>query len=411
MHDRFDRQTRVDGFGPENQQRLGRAHILVVGVGGLGSPAALYLAAAGVGTLGLCDFDAVEPSNLARQVLYGEGDVGQPKLEAARRRLVASRQDLCVRLHPDRLQPDPGFLADYDVVVDGSDNFATRYALNDACQTAGVPLVQASVTGWEGQIAVWRPGGPCLRCLHPRQPPGGPDCRRDGILGPVAGVLGTLQAMEALKLAAATGDALAGLLLYDGRTGAFERVAVKAAAECPACRPPRTKERGVGVADTPSAAALAGGEPATHAATPAEAHGAALVGDREARERDADLAADHERPETAASAPAEGGEPQEVDAATLRSWLSRADRPALLDVREPEETARGGLPEALCVPLGDLPGHAHRLRGRVVVHCQGGVRSLKATRWLRQQGVDAVNLRGGLDAWRALGGRLEPSRL
>jgi molybdopterin/thiamine biosynthesis adenylyltransferase len=241
---RYARHLILDEIGEEGQARLLAARVLVVGAGGLGSPALLYLAAAGVGTLGIVDDDVVELSNLQRQILHADARLGMAKTDSAVAGLAALNPE--IRLVPHRLRLDaanaPALIAAHDLVVDGSDNFATRYVLNDACAAARKPLVAASLLRFEGQISTFKPwtGGPCYRCLHPQPPPPGiiPRCEEAGILGAVAGVMGTLQAVEAIKELLGLGTSLSGtLLLYDALDTRITRIRVAKDPACPSCGP------------------------------------------------------------------------------------------------------------------------------------------------------------------------------
>jgi sulfur-carrier protein adenylyltransferase/sulfurtransferase len=242
---RYARHLSLAGFGDAAQEKLKAARVLIIGAGGLGSPAALYLAAAGVGTLGLADDDVVDVSNLQRQVLFGTRDVGAPKLEAARGRLADINPHVEIVLHPTRVNGTNvlALIRDYDVVIDATDNFATRYAINDACVSADKPNVYASVHGFEAQLAVFT-GAPCYRCLYPEPPPAGAvaSCAEGGVLGVVPGFLGTLQASEAIKLIARIGTPLVGKLLHtDLLTMTFRTLTIKARSECQACGPARKR--------------------------------------------------------------------------------------------------------------------------------------------------------------------------
>jgi len=239
--ERYSRHILLPEIGGAGQARLLQAKVLVAGAGGLGSPAALYLAAAGVGTLGIVDSDAVELSNLQRQIIHTEGDVGRPKTESAARRIRELNPDVQVIAHQQRLTSHNilGMLAGYDVVVDGTDNFAARYLINDACVLAGKPLSHGAVLRFEGQATTILPGrGPCYRCLFPEPPPPGvvPTCQDAGVLGAVAGVIGAIQASEAVKVILGIGEPLVGrLLTYDALGASFREVAVPRDPKCALC--------------------------------------------------------------------------------------------------------------------------------------------------------------------------------
>lgn len=238
---RYSRHIKLKEIGSEGQSRLLASRVLVVGTGGLGSPCAFYLAAAGVGTLGLADGDVVERSNLQRQILHGEADLGRPKVDSAREKLTALNPEVRVITYRERLNPDNALdlMRDYEVVVDGADNFPARYLLSDACRILGKPLVHGSVFRFDGQVTVFSPpAGPCYRCLYPEPPPPGtvPTCEEVGVLGAVTGVIGSIQAAEAIKLLLGRGRTLAGrLLLFDALNLEFREVRIRRNAACPAC--------------------------------------------------------------------------------------------------------------------------------------------------------------------------------
>jgi adenylyltransferase/sulfurtransferase len=239
---RYARHIILPGIGGDGQRKLIDASVLVIGAGGLGSPAAMYLAAAGVGTIGLVDFDRVELSNLQRQLLHDTDDVGRPKVDSARDRLTQLNPNVEVRTHPVLLSSENAFdvLGAYDVVVDGTDNFPVRYLVNDACQMLGKPLVYGSVYQWEGQASVFLPGPntPCYRCLFPEPPPPGtvPSCAEGGVFGVLPGIIGSIQAVEAIKLVLGVGESLAGtLVLYDAMRNEFTSVKLRWDPDCPVC--------------------------------------------------------------------------------------------------------------------------------------------------------------------------------
>jgi adenylyltransferase/sulfurtransferase len=238
--ERYARHLVLREVGGVGQAALGRARVLVVGAGGLGSPCALYLAAAGIGVIGLVDDDAVSLSNLQRQILFKTADVGRPKVEAGAQALKALNPGVQVDLHALRLTREnaAALVAGYDIVADGSDNFATRFLLNDICHAAGKPLVSAAVTEFEGHVAVYAPEGPCYRCLFPAPPSEGtvPNCSETGVLGALAGVMGSLQALEVLRLAAVIGSPAAGkLYVFDALRGNFRTTALARDPACPLC--------------------------------------------------------------------------------------------------------------------------------------------------------------------------------
>jgi molybdopterin/thiamine biosynthesis adenylyltransferase len=239
---RYARHIILPGIGGDGQRKLMDASVLVIGAGGLGSPAAMYLAAAGVGTIGLVDFDRVELSNLQRQLLHDTEDVGRPKVDSARDRLADLNPNVDVRAHQVLLSSENAFdvLGDYDVVVDGTDNFPVRYLVNDATQMLSKPLVYGSIYQWEGQASVFLPGQdtPCYRCLFPEPPPPGtvPSCAEGGVFGVLPGIIGSIQAVEAIKLVLGVGETLAGkLVLYDALRNEFTTVRLRWDPDCPVC--------------------------------------------------------------------------------------------------------------------------------------------------------------------------------
>jgi sulfur-carrier protein adenylyltransferase/sulfurtransferase len=354
---RYERQSCLPELGDAGQSRLRAARVLIIGLGGLGSPVALYLAAAGVGTLGLADFDVVSEHNLQRQILHDTPSVGRPKLASALARLAALNPDTRLVPHSEGITAAnaAALLADYDLVVDCADNFATRYLVNDAAAFARVPLVHGSVFQWEGQVTVFAPhlGGPCYRCLHPEPPAAGlvPGCGEAGVLGALCGVVGTMQAMEAIKLLAGVGEPLLGRLWqHDALAGTGRILRFHRATACALCGP------------QPTITAL---DPARYAAY-------------------------------ACATP-----PAPAPATTDEETTSTNGAVLLLDVREPSETALGVLPGARLLPLGQLDARAGAEvphLGRVVVYCAKGGRSLRAVRRLRALGwTNVVSLRGGYD--------------
>ena len=355
---RYARHLSLAGFGPEAQARLKAARVLVVGAGGLGCPALLYLAAAGVGRITIVDPDRVDVSNLQRQVLYTAGDAGRPKAEAAAQRLRALNNLIEIVPRVERLDRRNALalVGDCDVVVDGSDNFATRYLVNDVCVLAGKPLVYGAIQGFSGQLSVfnWR-GGPTYRCLFPEPPEAGeaPACGEAGVLGVLPGLIGTAQAAEAVKVLTGIGEPLSGrLLLWDVLTMGMQTVAFAA--------DPRSRE----IRELPPESPTACGLPA---------------------------AVD-----------------EEISPEELRALLVGPNPPRVLDVREPAEWATGVLAGSVTVPLGQLEREGASAlpadlvpSAPLVVVCAGGVRSLRAVRFLRERHgfLSARSLRGGLRRW------------
>jgi sulfur-carrier protein adenylyltransferase/sulfurtransferase len=357
---RYSRHLLLPEVGKEGQERLSEARVLIVGAGGLGSPAALYLAAAGVGRIGLADFDAVDLSNLQRQVLYDASSVGRPKLEVARERLNALNPHVEIALFPERLTRENalGILEGFDVVLDGTDNFATRYLTNDACWLRGKPNVYGSIYRFEGQVSVFQRGaGPCYRCLYPSPPEPGlvPSCAEGGVLGVLPGVVGALQATEALKLLLGIGRSLAGrLLLYDALALSFKEIALSRDVACPLC------------GDSPTITDLVDYDELCGAGALVLPPGAEMT-------------------------------PKEV-----RAWRERGEAFQLLDVREREEAAIASIEGSHLVPLGSLPERIAEVDSSrpVVVYCRSGVRSARAVALLRGAGLSRTyNLAGGILAW------------
>ncbi|MDX2194724.1 MAG: molybdopterin-synthase adenylyltransferase MoeB [Gemmatimonadales bacterium] len=360
---RYARHLILPEIGPEGQTRLAAARVLLVGAGGLGSPAALYLAAAGVGTLTIADGDAVDDTNLQRQVLHGTAAVGRPKVASAAERLRDLNPHVRVVPLAERLTAATAraLVAAHDVVLDGSDNFPTRYLLNDACVLERRPLVYGSILRFEGQLALFAtPGGPCYRCLFADPPPPElvPSCADAGVVGALPGVIGAMQALEAIKLLCGIGTSLAGrLLLFDGLAARWREIAVRRDPGCPAC------------GDTPTISALI----------------------------------DYERfCGVSPAAPVAAPDDAEIEPAELAGRLARGEQPQLVDVREPWEFAIAHLPGATLIPLGELAARSGEVDPRrpVVTICHHGVRSLTARAILRRHGVVAVrSLAGGVEAW------------
>ncbi len=362
---RYGRHLSLPGFGLAGQHRLRDARVLLIGAGGLGSPAALYLAAAGVGTLGIVDDDEVDLSNLQRQLLHGTSDIGRPKLASARDRLAETNPHVRVESYETRLTSENALeiLRGYDVVIDGTDNFPTRYLSNDACVLLGIPNVYGSVFRYEGQASVFATAdGPCYRCLFREPPPPGmvPTCAEGGVLGVLPGLVGVIQATEAIKLILGERGTLAGrLLLVDAWRMSFREIALRRDPTCPACG---TRELR-GLIDYEEFCGMKRDSPPE---VPA-----------------ADNSAD-------------------LSATELRAKLERGEAVFLLDVREPWEHEVAPFPGARLVPLRTLPGAMDSLpRDReIVTVCHHGIRSASAAALLRQSGFDRVrNLDGGTDRW------------
>jgi len=365
---RYSRHLIMPEVGMEGQRRLRAAKVLCVGAGGLGSPLGLYLAAAGVGTIGIVDFDVVDETNLQRQVLHGTKDVGRPKIASARERLLDINPHIEVIGHEVPLRSDNALeiLEPYDVVIDGTDNFPTRYLVNDACVLLGKPNVYGSIFRFEGQLSVfYAKEGPCYRCLFREPPPPGlvPSCAEGGVLGVLPGIVGTLQALEGIKLILDRGDAMIGrLLLFDALTMRFRELKVRRDPDCPICGRNPTL---TGLIDYDEFCGI----PQAHAAEAAEQ----------------------------SSVP-------EITATSLKQRLERGDRLVIVDVREPHEWEIGNLGPAgaRLIPLGQLPEHMNQLSSadEIVLHCRSGARSAKALLQLREAGFRRLwNLKGGILAW------------
>ncbi|OFW08186.1 MAG: molybdenum cofactor biosynthesis protein MoeB [Acidobacteria bacterium RIFCSPLOWO2_02_FULL_67_36] len=358
---RYSRHLSLPEVGVDGQRRLKAARVLLVGAGGLGSPAALYLAAAGVGTLGLVDFDNVDVTNLQRQILHGTPDVGRPKLDSACDRLHALNPAVTIEPHAKALDANNArdLVAAYDVVVDGTDNFPTRYLVNDACVLVGRPDVYGSIFRFEGQASVFATeNGPCYRCLHPEPPPPGliPNCAEGGVLGVLPGIIGTIQATEAIKLILGVGEPLVGrFLVYDALAMRFRELKLRKDAGCPVC----------------------GAHP--------------TIRDLRAYEQ-----------YCAPAAPPEDPRDMDMTVVELKERVDRGEAPLLIDVREPHEHAICRIPGATLIPMGELPGRLAEFNPRreVVVLCRSGARSASAVAMMRRQGFErARNLKGGILAW------------
>jgi adenylyltransferase/sulfurtransferase len=359
---RYSRHLILPEVGVEGQRKLKAASVLCIGAGGLGSPAALYLAAAGLGRLGIVDFDAVDVSNLQRQILHGTSDVGRSKLQSAKDRLLAINPELEVDTYETALTSKNALdlFKDYDVILDGTDNFPTRYLVNDACVLLGKPNAYGSIFRFEGQASVFAvAGGPCYRCLYPEPPPPGlvPSCAEGGVLGVLPGVVGTIQATEAIKLILGVGQTLVGrLLLYDAFNMRFRELKLRRDPACPVC------------GDNPTVKALIDYDQFCGVA-----------------------------PAAAAVA--------ETTVTELKARIDGGDNLFILDVREPNEFQICRIAGSTLIPLGELPRRLDELpqgpgAPDIVVHCKMGGRSAKAVRTLTEKGFTRVqNLKGGILEW------------
>ena len=354
---RYSRHLTMPEVGIDGQRRLKAAHVLCIGAGGLGSPAALYLAAAGVGTIGIVDFDDVDLSNLQRQILHGTKDIGRSKLESARDRLRDVNPNVDIELHECRFSSENAseLVARYDLVVDGSDNFPTRYLSNDVCVFARRPNIYGSIFRFDGQSSVFAPhlGGPCYRCLFPEPPAPGtiPNCAEAGVLGVLPGIIGMVQAIEAIKLILGVGEPLIGRLLhFEALKMKFRELKLRRDPQCPVC------------GDAPTITA-----PIDY-------------------EQFCGIAAD---------VPA-------ISVHDLKRKRDAREAIQLIDVREPFEFEIARIDGAKLIPLGQLANRLHELKrnGQTVVHCHTGMRSAQAVQMLRQTGFTNVyDLEGGIDAW------------
>ena len=363
---RYSRHLIMPEVGMEGQLKLKASSVLCIGAGGLGSPVAMYLAAAGVGRIGIVDFDIVDYSNLQRQVIHGTPDVGRLKLDSASDRLNAINPEIHVETHNEALSSSNAFrlLGGYDVIVDGTDNFPTRYLVNDACVLLGKPNVYGSIFRFEGQASVFATkDGPCYRCLYPEPPPPGlvPSCAEGGVLGILPGVVGTIQATEAVKLIIGVGEPLINrFMIYDALRMKFRELKLRKDPECPVC------------GDTPSVTELI----------------------------DYELFCGMTVEPVVTTSSSDSDE--EISVEQLKLELDGDDDLFLLDVREPEEFQICRIPGSTLIPLSELPSRLVELEGRseMVVHCKSGVRSAKAVKLLREAGFKkAKNLSGGILRW------------
>lgn len=363
---RYSRHLIMPEVGMEGQQKLSEAKVLCIGAGGLGAPLTLYLAAAGVGTLGILDFDVVDFSNLQRQVIHSEKTLGELKVESAKNRLLELNSDIEINTYNTRLTSDNAMdiIKDYDIVVDGTDNFATRYLVNDACVLLGKPNVYGSIFRFEGQVSIFdAKRGPCYRCLYPEPPPPGlvPSCAEGGVLGILPGIVGTMQAAEVIKLIIGKGKPLIGELLFvDVLEMEPRKLKLRKNEDCPVCgKNPTVTE----LIDYEEFCGIGRGEPAQEE------------------------------------------EPVQVNEISVEEFKERREKNGsltILDVREPHEYEICNIEGSKLIPLGELQNRVNELNpdDEIVVHCHHGGRSLKATTYLAEQGFkDVKNLKGGIDEW------------
>lgn len=367
---RYARHLNIPEFGLVAQRRLKAASVLCIGAGGLGSPIAMYLAAAGIGRLGLVDADVVDESNLQRQLLHGTADLGRPKLESAAETLREINPHVELHLHATTFRADNAMslASQYDLIIDGTDNFPTRYLSNDVAVFLRRPNVYGSILRFEGQCSVFAPhlGGPCYRCMAPQPPPPGlvPSCAEGGVLGVLPGLVGTLQATEAIKLLTGVGQPLIGRLLHvDALSMKFRTFNLRRDPECPVC------------GDHPSITA------------PIDYHAFCGV------------------PDSSSSSCMSPNPPSDVPAVTvteLQQMQERKEHFFLLDVREPHEYEIARIPGSTLIPLGQLGARVNEVPRdqKVVIHCRSGVRSAKALELLQQEGFENLwNVTGGILAW------------
>ena len=362
---RYSRHLLIPEVGLDGQRKLKAASILVIGTGGLGSPVALYLAAAGIGRIGLVDYDVVDSSNLQRQVIHGTSTINQLKVESARARMLDLNPDIQVDVYNEAFTSENAMriAADYDLIIDGTDNFPTRYLTNDLCLLTGMPIVYGSIIRFDGQVSVFDARhGPCYRCLFPEPPPPGlvPSCAEGGVLGILPGTIGTLQATEALKLILGIGEPMIGrLLLYNALDMSFEFVKLKKNPKCKVCGP------------NPEVTELIDYE--AFCGVPGHDHEEGSVG---------------------------GG--WDISAVELAQRLETGNHLRLLDVREPHELQISNMEGATLIPLGQLAARLAELDSaeEMVVFCKAGTRSARALELLLSAGFRKVkNLKGGINAW------------
>jgi adenylyltransferase/sulfurtransferase len=360
---RYSRHLIMPEVGMEGQLKLKQAKVLLVGAGGLGAPLGLYLAAAGIGRIGMVDFDVVDFTNLQRQVIHGTKDVGRKKLDSAFDSMRDINPYVQLDRHETALTSENAFeiFRDYDYVVDGTDNFPTRYLVNDACVLLNKPNVYGSIFRFEGQATVFAyEGGPCYRCLYPEPPPPGlvPSCAEGGVLGILPGIIGLIQATETVKLILGIGQSLVGrLLLYDALGMKFRELKLRKNPECPVCGDHRTITKLIDYQE--------------FCGIPNQTH---------------------------LEAPVSG----EIEVTELKAKQDRGDKFVLVDVREPHEYQIARIPGSVLIPLGELPKRLNELNpaDEIVMHCKMGGRSAKACDLLKQNGfTKVINVKGGITAW------------
>ena len=364
---RYSRHLILPEVGMEGQLKLKQAKILMIGAGGLGAPLGLYLAAAGIGKIGMVDFDVVDMSNLQRQVIHGTADIGRPKLDSAADRMADINPYLEIVKYNTRLSSENALeiFKDYDIVVDGTDNFPTRYLVNDACVLLGKPNAYGSIFRFEGQATVFGyQDGPCYRCLYPEPPPPGlvPSCAEGGVLGILPALVGSIQATETVKIILGKGETLSGrLVLYDALNMKFRELKLRRNPDCPLC----------------------GDHPTIHALIDYEQ----FCGiPQQAAQPEPDAALNE----------------WEIDPRGLKAKMDRNEPVFILDVREPHEFQICSIPNSVLIPLGDLPKRVDELNPEddIVVHCKSGIRSAKAINFLETAGFTKLkNLKGGILAW------------
>ncbi len=363
---RYSRHIIMPELGVEGQQKLKAAKVLCIGAGGLGSPLAMYLAAAGVGTIGIVDFDVVDVTNLQRQIIHGQEDIGRPKMESAKETLKSINPFCNVIGFEEALSSENALeiLKDFDIVIDGTDNFPTRYLVNDACVLLGKPNVYGSIFRFEGQASVfWAEKGPCYRCLYPEPPPPGmvPSCAEGGVLGILPGNIGVIQATEAVKLILGIGEPLIGrLLLYNALRMQYRELKLRKDPSCPICGPNPTITE---LIDYQEFCGI---------------------------------------PQAAAAEAAKQEDGLEITVTELNDRFNRGERPVVIDVREPYEAEIAVIPNTRLIPMNEVPNHLGELPRdqEIILQCRSGKRSMQVLEYLQSQGFTKLkNLKGGILAW------------